>query len=121
MSLSEGDIRGLSTLQDRRKNNKHPTSTKKVKETPTLQFNFCPMINLIHLSPYNWVGRGFRNWFCFCRDSDSDLKILRIPFQSCRYEEMHAGVYALCRRLNDLGIAATDTWPVCRMNSSLKT
>ena len=48
MSLSEGDIGGLSTLQDRRKNNKHPTTTKKVKETPTSQFNFCPMINLIH-------------------------------------------------------------------------
>ena len=48
MSLSEGDIEGLSTLQDRRKNNKHPNTTKKVKETPTSQFNFCPMINLIH-------------------------------------------------------------------------
>ena len=50
MSLSEGDIQeDCQHCNTAEKNNKHPGVTaKKVKETPTSQFNVCPMINLIH-------------------------------------------------------------------------
>ena len=73
-------------------------------------FSFLTSVFFVHVNALRLRPSGL----------GSDLKILRILFQSYRYEEMHAGVYAFCCRLNDLGIAATDTWRICRMNSSLK-
>ena len=49
-------------------NCQHRITTKRLKETPTSQFNFCPMIKSIHLHIIE-EGESW-SWFWFCGDSD---------------------------------------------------
>ena len=53
----------LGDCQHHRKNNKHCITTNKVEETPTLQFNFCPMIYLKSINLHIIGEGGSWSWF----------------------------------------------------------